>query len=87
MNGFLVVQNNVAYMKGVDHGGEGTIITRNHNAIVVKWPAHTYWVSMGERDYQPAITCVYKILDVQDNNTIKVEQFIDWENTRAKKQY
>ncbi len=88
MDNFLMVYGNIAYMRGIDHGGDGAVITRNSNAIVVKWPAHTYWASIGNRRYQPAVTCVYGILEIENtpnNDILKVSDIINWENTRKHK--
>ena len=84
MDGLLFVYGDTAYMRGVDHGGDGTVIAQSSKAIVIKWPSGTHWVSRGERSYHSATTVVYAILETQ-NNMFKVELLVDWENTRKKK--
>ena len=78
-----------------DMGGKGTIIAREDEHIVVKWPRGTTWNgNYQDRAYRPAKTVVYRIIDDRDDmnthpgpntkHSFRVEECIEWDNTRKK---
>ena len=75
MDGSLVLdKDGGAYMSGVDHGGMATVVARNAKAIVVKWPAHTYWASLGNREYASPMFAIYL---VESNSVFEVADELD----------
>ena len=87
-----------AYMTGVDHGGTATVLQRSERYLVVKWPGHNAWVSIGSQEYQPPIIAVYIIEGPSEfelgtggskvgkitKESVPVMGLIQWENKRGK---
>ena len=77
----------------VDMGGEGKLIARDGEYVVVKWPRGKHWNgNYQDRAYHPPHTAVYRITTDREGmvihpgpntpNSFRVEECIEWSNAR-----